>query len=104
MVEKKTRYSTHGEHKSAVVERFNKTLKTNMWKRFTAENTRKWIDMLKSLMNDYNNKYHTTIKMTPIEGSLKENEAEVYRNINKPLLFNNVITILKLETLSELVD
>ena len=24
------RYSTHGEHKSAVVERFNRTLKTNM--------------------------------------------------------------------------
>ena len=34
------RYSTHGEHKSAVVERFNRTLKTNMWRRFTAENTR----------------------------------------------------------------
>jgi hypothetical protein len=25
-------YSTHGEHKSAVIERFNKSLKTNMWK------------------------------------------------------------------------
>ena len=34
------RYSTHGEHKSAVIERFNRTLKENMWKRFTAENTR----------------------------------------------------------------
>src|ERR1035438_8952062 len=33
------RYSTQGEHKSAVVERFNRTLKTNMWKRFTTENT-----------------------------------------------------------------
>jgi len=83
------RYSTHGEHKSAVVERFNRTLKTNMWKRFTAENTRNW--MLEKLMNDYNNKYHTTIKMTPIEGSLKENEEEVYRNINKPLLIENVV-------------
>jgi len=41
-----TRYSTHREHKSAVVERFNRTLKTNMWKRYTAENTRNWIDML----------------------------------------------------------
>jgi len=34
------RYSTHGEHKSAVVEKFNGILKANMWKRFTAENTR----------------------------------------------------------------
>ena len=50
------RYSTYGEHKSAVVERFNRTLKTNMWKRFTAENTRNWINMLDKLINDYNNK------------------------------------------------
>src|SRR6266496_6652036 len=75
-----TRYSTHGEHKSAVVERFNRTLKTNMWKRFTAENTRVWINMLDKLMNDYNNKYHNTIEMTPTEASKKENEVEVLNN------------------------
>jgi transposase InsO family protein len=40
------RYSTHGEHKSAVVERFNRTLKTSMWKRFTAEKAKNWIEML----------------------------------------------------------
>ena len=37
------RYSTHGEHKSVVIERFNRTLKELMWKRFTSENTRNWI-------------------------------------------------------------
>jgi len=63
------RYSTHGEHKSAVVERFNRTLKTIMWKRFTAENTRNWIDMLDKLLFQYNNKKHSTIKMTPTEAS-----------------------------------
>ena len=35
-----TRYSTYGPHKSAVVERLNRTLKEIMYKRFTAENTR----------------------------------------------------------------
>jgi Integrase core domain/Chromo (CHRromatin Organisation MOdifier) domain len=74
------RYSTYGEHKSCVVERFNRTLKTNMWKRFTAENTRNWINMLSKLMNNYNNKYHRTIKMTPNEASLKENEIKVFNN------------------------
>jgi transposase InsO family protein len=63
------RYSTHGEHKSAVVERFNRTLKTIMWKRFTAENTRNWIDMLDKLIFKYNNTKHSTIKMTPTEAS-----------------------------------
>ena len=74
------KYSTFGEHKSCVVERFNRTLKTNMWKRFTAENTRNWINMLDTLMNDYNNKYHRTIKMTPTKASLKENEIDVFNN------------------------
>jgi len=64
-----TRYSTHGEHKSAVVERFNRTLKTIMWKRFTAENTRNWIGMLDKLLFQYNNTIHSTIKMTPTEAS-----------------------------------
>jgi len=85
------RYSTHGEHKSTVVERFNRMLKANTWKRFTAKNTRNWIDMLDKLMTDYNNKKHSTIKMSPIEASSEENEAEVYRNINKPILIENVI-------------
>jgi len=74
------RYSTYGEHKSAVVERFNRTLKTNMWKRFTAENTRNWIDMIDKLMSNYNNKFHFTIKMTPSEASKKKNKAQVLNN------------------------
>jgi len=43
-----------------------------MWKRFTAENTRNWIDMLDKLINDYNNKKHSTIKMTPTKASEKK--------------------------------
>jgi transposase InsO family protein len=62
-------YSTYSENKSAVVERFNRTLKTNMWKKFTAKNTRNWIDMLEQLMNDYNNRKHSTIKMSPTKAS-----------------------------------
>ena len=76
------RYSTHGEHKSAVVERFNRTLKANMWKRFTAENTRNWIDMLDKLMSEYNNRKHSTIKMSPVEASEKSNEEIVWNNLN----------------------
>ena len=84
------RYSTHGEHKSAIVERFNRTLKEKMWKRFTAVNTRNWINMLDSLMNEYNNTKHTTIKMTPIEGSMKENEAGIFEIINKASKIKNI--------------
>jgi transposase InsO family protein len=71
------RYSTYGEHKSAVVEKFNCTLKANMWKWFTAENTRNWIDMLDKLMAKYNNTVHSTIKMTPVEARKPANKIRV---------------------------
>jgi L-rhamnose mutarotase len=74
-----TRYSTYGDHKSAIVERFNKTLKTNMWKRFTEKQTRRWIDMLDDLIKEYNNKYHTSIAMTPVKASMKKNEENLMK-------------------------
>ena len=79
--EKITRYSTHGEHKSAIAERFNRTLKERMWHRFTAENTRNWIDMLDDLVSKYNNSYHEAIRMRPVDASKKENESEVWENL-----------------------
>ena len=73
-------YSTYSEHKSCVVERFNRTLKEIMWKRFTAENTRTWINMLDSLMYKYNNRVHSTIGMTPVEAIQKEIYMETLQN------------------------
>src|SRR5439155_8807058 len=74
------RYSTHGEHKSAVIERFNRTLKEIMWKRFTAGNTRNWIAMIDKLISNNNNRVHSTIGMTPVKASLKKNEEIAIQN------------------------
>ena len=60
-------YSTYGEHKSAIVERFNRTLKTKMWKYFTRKGTRRWIDVLDDLVLEYNGTKHSTIGMKPNE-------------------------------------
>ena len=53
--------------KAAIVERFNRTLKSRMWKYFAEYETRKWIDVVQNIVNGYNDTYHTTIKMTPSE-------------------------------------
>jgi hypothetical protein len=71
------RYSTYSESKSVIVERFNRTLKTWMWRRFTEEQTRRWLDMLPELLKKYNNRKHSGIGMTPIEASKKENESKL---------------------------
>jgi hypothetical protein len=80
-------YSTFGDHKSAVIERFNRTLKEKMWEKFTANNTRKWIDILQSLISTYNKSEHSAIKMTPIQASQDERENDVLFNLEnkKPI-------------------
>ncbi len=74
-------FSTHAGQKASIVERFNRTLKSRMWKYFTANETRKWIDIVQNLVEDYNNTYHQTIKMTPVEASKPENSSVVWHNI-----------------------
>ena len=58
-------YSTENEEKSAVVERWNRTMKEHMFKYFSANSTKRYIDVLDALVQQYNNKHHSTIKMTP---------------------------------------
>ena len=90
-------YSTHGEHKSAIIERFNRTLKTKMWTRFTAENTRNWIDMLDNLMKDYNGTVHHTTKYTPAAAlSAAANESDVWNNIETSRVVERTVPKFKL--------
>ena len=51
-----------------------------MFKYFSANNTRKFVDILDLLVDQYNNAIHSSIKMTLKEASRKENEkcGEIY--------------------------
>ena len=52
-----------------------------MLKYFSANNTRKYVDVLDLLVNQYNNSIHSSIKMTPNEASRMENEYQGCRNL-----------------------
>ena len=60
-----------------MIERFNRTIKEKMCKYFSASNTSKYVDVLELLVDQYNNINHSSIKMTPMEASRKENENKV---------------------------
>jgi hypothetical protein len=82
-------YSTYGEHKAAMIERFNKTLKSKMYKRFTLNGNRKWINILDDLINIYNNTIHRSINDKPInifnnENIIKNNMVD-NRKKTKPI-------------------
>ena len=69
-----------------MIERFNITIKETFFKYFSAYNTRKYVDVLDVLVDQYNNKIHSSIKMTSKEASRKENENKVWRNYIKNLV------------------
>ena len=60
-------YSTHNEGKSVVAERFIRTLKTKIYKYMTSISKNVYINKLDDIVNEYNNTYHTTIKIKPID-------------------------------------
>ena len=60
-------YSTHNEGKSVVAERFIRTLKSKIYKYMTSISNNVYIDKLDDIVNEYNDTYHTTIKMKPAD-------------------------------------
>ena len=71
-------YSTENEEKSSVCERWNRTIKTKMWKQFTVQGNTQYLGVLPKILKHYNNTKHNSTKMTPIEASKKKNEGIVY--------------------------
>ena len=57
-------YSTHNEEKSVLAERFIRTLKKKIHKHMTDVSQNVYVDKLDNIINEYNNTYHRTIKMT----------------------------------------
>ena len=60
-------YSTYNEGKSAVAERFIRTLKNKIFKHMTAIQQNIYFDVLDDIVDKYNNTVHRTIKIKPIQ-------------------------------------
>ena len=63
-------YSMHNEGKSVIAERFIKTLKNKIYKYMTSISKNVYIDKLDDIVHKYNNTYHNTIIMTPVDVKL----------------------------------
>lgn len=74
-------YSTFTHLKASVVERFNRTLKSSMWKAFGVQGNYKWINLLPQLLLKYNSRVHRTIGMRPIDVK-KKHEKELLEKVN----------------------
>ena len=72
--------STYNEGKSVVAERFIRTLKNKICKYMTLISKNVSIDKLDDTVNEYNNTYHITIKMKPLDV-----KNSTYINIDKEI-------------------
>ena len=68
------KYSTYNEGKSAVAEKFIKTMKNKIYKHMTA--VLKDFDVLDVIVDEYDNTFHKTIKIKPID--IKLDSYSVY--------------------------
>ena len=66
-------YSIHNEVEFVVAERFIRTLKNKIYNYMTSISKNVYINKLDKIVNEYNNKYHKTIKMKPID--VKDNTS-----------------------------
>lgn len=69
-------YSTFTKLKASIVERWNRTIKTQIWKEFNMNGNHNWIDILDDIVEKYNHTKHSTTKMKPSDIN-KTNESLV---------------------------
>ena len=60
-------YYTYSNLKAVFIERFNRSLRELMMKSFVKNNNTIWYNILPNLIKTYNNRFHRSIKMKPID-------------------------------------
>ena len=74
-------YSTENEEKCSVIERWNRTIKTQLWKYFTANGTHRYLEILQPLIDKYNSTKHRSIGFTPSDARKPSNYQQVFHNL-----------------------
>lgn len=77
-----THFTTENETKAAVVERFNRTLKSKMWRYFSEMGNHQYLDILQDLVASYNTTRHRSIGMKPSQVN-EDNERLVWERLYK---------------------
>ena len=74
-------YSRKSSYGAVFAERFNRTIRDLLKKIVFEKGDGNWIDVLPTITKQYNNRIHSSTKLTPIQASLKKNEGYVYKNL-----------------------
>ena len=99
-------YLMHNEGKSVVAKRFIKTLMTKMYKYMASISKNVYINKLDDIVNEYNNIYHRTIKMKPVDvkdntyiDSMELHSAELHFNKDPKFKVGDNVRISKYKSI-----
>ena len=74
-------YSRNSSYGAVFAEKFNRTIR-DLLKKIVFENgDAKWIDVIPIITKQYNDRLHSSTKLSPKDASLKKNEGFVYKNL-----------------------
>ena len=74
-------YSRNASLGAVFAERFNRTIRDLLKKIVFERGDANWIDILPTITKQYNNRIHSSTKLSPKDASLKKNEGYVYKNL-----------------------
>lgn len=65
-------FASESDQKAAVVERFNRTIKSRIWTYLTYRGSTRWVDAIEDIIGAYNKSFHRSIGMAPIDVRKKD--------------------------------
>ena len=74
-------YSRTSSVGAVFAERFNRTIRDLPKKIVFDKGDANWIDIISTITKQYNNKVHSSTKLTPIQSCLKKKEGYVSKNL-----------------------
>ena len=80
--------------KAGMIERYNRTLKTKLWKYFSKNKTYQWIGPLPKIIKSINNSINRTIEMKPSDVN-RSNARKLYKKLYGPVILNRSFKMTK---------
>ena len=74
-------FSRNSSYGAVFAERFNRTIRDLLKKIVFEQGDANWIDILPTITKQYNNRVHSSTKLSPNDASSKKNEGIVYNDL-----------------------
>ncbi|VDO29412.1 unnamed protein product [Brugia timori] len=77
-------YHVYTHLKAAIAERAIRTIKSKLYRYFTAKGSYKWTGILQDIAREYNKRIHRTTGMAPVKVKTREDEKKVFDYLKVP--------------------